>query len=427
MAPPCQTTKQAKAAFRARNGASVTQAELRQLERSLELQRRAELAKEREAKRKALLLQKKEREKESAAKMALDQGRRTLGTQRTVDRFGYKSSQFHLLGFFGKGVEKNKPGLVKQEAVVDADGSGVVLDNSVGDNHGRPGARHQATRETPSLRGKSPAHQRPSLLQNADIDMLAMFASGTQIQRELTDGDLESDTDCDEPSVEPPGKIGKGHTEPSQNTNKTFASFTSDDWLLESDDIEKLDAAVQTSTAASTDHQSRKRKVSVSKAGTSDPTQIESKARVDSFLMPPPARTPVRAQSSVAQAMDAVRVCSPHAVKGRSRDDTSGQQTRRPLQAIRPNRAVREPTRVSVPKQPLPIKPTEPLPPILKSGSTTLYQQPGPRAQHRKPFVERKQFAATTPQLCTQTGFSMSDLEDLAGMDCQLTQAPTNR
>lgn len=427
MAPPCQTTKQAKAAFRARNGASVTQAELRQLERSLELQRRAELAKEREAKRKALLLQKKEREKENAAKLALDQGRRTLGTQRTVDRFGYKSSQFHLLGFFGKGVEKTKPGLVKQEALVDEDALCAVLDIPVDDNDRRVIARHQAPRRASPPRETNAADLRPSLLQNADVDMLAMFASGTQIQRELTDGDLDSDTDCDEPSVEPPGKIGKAHAEPSQNPNRTFASFTSDDWLLESDDIERLDAAVQNDTATSTDHQSRKRKALVSKAGTSDSTQTETKARVDSFLMPPPARTPVRAQSHIAHAKDSIHDSPPHAAKGRSRDDALDSKTRRPLHAIRPNNAVPVSARFSAPRQPLSIKPQKQHPRISKSGPTALNQQSGPRDPPSKASDTRKRFSAVAPQLCPGTGFSMSDLEDLAGMECQLTQAPTKR
>ncbi|KAF7190522.1 hypothetical protein HII31_08236 [Pseudocercospora fuligena] len=105
-----QTTKQAKAAFKARGRPSLTEKEQRQLERSIELEQRAE--KIREAERRRNEAAKKRAERESREKLGHQQGNSAqLGSQRRCDRFGYKSSQFHLGAFFGR-----KPAINQHES-----------------------------------------------------------------------------------------------------------------------------------------------------------------------------------------------------------------------------------------------------------------------------------------------------------------------
>ncbi|KAK5004435.1 hypothetical protein LTR28_008921, partial [Elasticomyces elasticus] len=96
-----QTIKQAKAAYKARGRPTISAKEQRQIDRGAELLRRANRIKDRERRRREALREKQEeeaREKEEARNTAL------LGTQRKLDCFGNKSSQFHLGAFFGRGL-----------------------------------------------------------------------------------------------------------------------------------------------------------------------------------------------------------------------------------------------------------------------------------------------------------------------------------
>ncbi|KAM0720287.1 hypothetical protein Q7P37_004423 [Cladosporium fusiforme] len=103
--PPAKTIKQAKAAFKARDETPITEREQKQLERSLQLDRRAWALREREKNRAETA--KKRLAQEKAQK---DEERR-LGTQVRRDRFGFKSSQFHLGAFFQKpGLPASKTG-----------------------------------------------------------------------------------------------------------------------------------------------------------------------------------------------------------------------------------------------------------------------------------------------------------------------------
>ncbi|KAJ9621896.1 hypothetical protein H2203_006776 [Taxawa tesnikishii (nom. ined.)] len=105
-----QTIKQAKKAFKARGQPAISSAERRQIERNAELQERAERIKEQE-KRKREFLRKKE-ERELKEKHAQREAVR-LGTQRRLDKFGYKSSQFHL----GTFLKPKAPALPKLDEV----------------------------------------------------------------------------------------------------------------------------------------------------------------------------------------------------------------------------------------------------------------------------------------------------------------------
>ena len=103
-----QTIKQAKADFKARGRPTVSDLEKKQIERAAQLERRAWGAKER-AKSKTETLRKK---RESERREQEDRERARMGTQRRCDRFGHKSSQLHLGGFFGpasKGIVQPPP------------------------------------------------------------------------------------------------------------------------------------------------------------------------------------------------------------------------------------------------------------------------------------------------------------------------------
>ncbi|KAK0281302.1 hypothetical protein LTR91_011619 [Friedmanniomyces endolithicus] len=99
------TIKQAKADFKARGRPTLSSLEQRQLERSIQLDRRAWGTKERE-KRKA----------EATRKRTIEAGRKEQGERegkaprgedgrRRCDRFGYLSSQLHLGAFLGAGIQ----------------------------------------------------------------------------------------------------------------------------------------------------------------------------------------------------------------------------------------------------------------------------------------------------------------------------------
>jgi hypothetical protein len=94
--PQAATIKQAKAAFKSRTEQPLTEREQKQLERAVQLDRRAWAIREREKNK--LDSAKKRVAQEKAQK---DEERR-LGTQRRNDKFGFKSSQFHLGAFFRK-------------------------------------------------------------------------------------------------------------------------------------------------------------------------------------------------------------------------------------------------------------------------------------------------------------------------------------
>lgn len=94
--PQATTIKQAKAAYKTRAEQPLTEREKKQLERSIQLDRRAWGLREREKNK--LDLAKKRAAQEKAQK----EEERRIGTQRRNDKFGFKSSQFHLGAFFRK-------------------------------------------------------------------------------------------------------------------------------------------------------------------------------------------------------------------------------------------------------------------------------------------------------------------------------------
>lgn len=97
-----QTAKQAKAAFKARGSVHVSSAERRKLERGAQLLERADRIKAQERRKKEWM---KKRD-EQGAQQKNEEDSTILGSQLRLDKFGYKSSQFHLGRFFGPPKEE---------------------------------------------------------------------------------------------------------------------------------------------------------------------------------------------------------------------------------------------------------------------------------------------------------------------------------
>ncbi|KAK5698592.1 hypothetical protein LTR17_023510 [Elasticomyces elasticus] len=112
-----RTIKQAKADFKARGRPTISVLEQKQLERSIQLDRRAWGVKERE-KRKAEAAKLRRVEKERSEKEAREKKALAGGKTRS-DRFGYASSQMHLGSFFGGGGVKKED--VKSESKVEVE------------------------------------------------------------------------------------------------------------------------------------------------------------------------------------------------------------------------------------------------------------------------------------------------------------------
>jgi len=234
-----------------------------QLERAVQLDRRAWAIRERE---KNKLDSAKKR---VAQEKALKDEQRRIGTQRRNDKFGFKSSQFHLGAFF------RKPGLVGQTGADVKDGTTVAegeggreprddckaMDSAIENmefgeedddefedlddetllealespkvvraskaplfDEGMPGInmppppRHDAARSTASA-----AHPSP----DQDLDWQDFLESSTQIAREI-----EADT--------PNSSYVETRTPTAQET-RSMGSFSSGSFDLTEDDFEQLD------------------------------------------------------------------------------------------------------------------------------------------------------------------------------------------
>ncbi|KAK0362740.1 hypothetical protein LTR02_009425 [Friedmanniomyces endolithicus] len=204
------TIKQAKADFKARGRPTLSALEQRQLERSVQLDRRAWGVKERE-KRKA----------EATRKRTVEAGRREQGEReskalrgeegsRRCDRFGYLSSQLHLGAFLGGGVrvQHRKEVAERAEKVEDDAGLRMEEEESFGDSGvddetlinalASPKATKSEESEQPRADSAVPvsapsltavpqhsAAQPPPTTIDEPSDFWDELGSGTQIAREL--------------------------------------------------------------------------------------------------------------------------------------------------------------------------------------------------------------------------------------------------
>ncbi|KAF2773360.1 hypothetical protein EJ03DRAFT_347873 [Teratosphaeria nubilosa] len=221
-----QTLQQAKKSYKERGRPTLTSQEQRQLDRSIQLDRRAWGVKEREKKRAEAV-----RKRAEKARLERDEARKVvLGTQVRKDRFGYKSSQMHLGVFFGGG--RKVVGARKEEAF----GDGGVDDESLFDALQSPVGGREAERDLPPPppkmspavgRGKmTPAAGRGNMTPIEAVEddfscFLDDLGSSTQIAREL-------DTE---------GTASKNATAKEETCN---TSFDSADFNITAEDLEDM-------------------------------------------------------------------------------------------------------------------------------------------------------------------------------------------
>lgn len=311
--PQAKTLKQAKAAFKARDENPITEREAKQLERALQLDRRAWALREREKTRADLT--KKRLAQEKAQK---DEERR-LGTQRRRDRFGFKSSQFHLGAFFQKpGVnlaegnavaEENKSeavgdmgrrheqgrdaGVVAQHNAADDDEFEDEFEDSVDDE-----SLLEALQSPESVRTMKPAEKSPSYTKSAtttaaaaatsmpppplplskmtlkppvpasarvsaptpnpppfDQEWHSFLSSSTQIARELSDTQESSPPHRSNPPEPIAAAAAPPAQEPPRTNSFSSAGSSSSSFDLTEDDLEKLDPTTPSAGAAKRDEE----------------------------------------------------------------------------------------------------------------------------------------------------------------------------
>lgn len=176
-----QTIKQAKAAFKARGSVAVSSAEQRRLERGATLLERASRLKEQEQRRK---LQAKRRDEQPAKDKPVQ-----LGTQVKLDKFGYKSSQFHLGAFLKASRRQSVAGKSEEEPWDSEDvDDDTLLDIAVASDvqhPPKPKAASTMTRKTSVLKSAS-NHQIDSPFHEDLSHWDDFLESSTQLERELS-------------------------------------------------------------------------------------------------------------------------------------------------------------------------------------------------------------------------------------------------
>lgn len=424
-APRAATLKQAKAAFKARGNPVLSEREKKQLQRSIDLDKRAFAARERE-KRKAEAARDKS-EKERKKKDAVEQVR--LGTQRRRDKFGYASSQFHLGAFFGKSAvehadNKENPSAKPEAAESDLFGEDDVDDESLLEALGSPACDSRSGLTTRSDSAAMPPPARPLELKCHNIhaqepsfeDFESFFdelGSSTQIAREL-----------DQPL------LAQAQSSRALTNAELFGSV---DFDMSTEDIAELD---RTSTEV-------------------------AKRELDRKIMPPPA-LPVAVKPPIIAKMPPVRTHSTSSDKSHSSNSKPPRLSRKELdkRALKDLEAADEHERYDRGFQyALPASVMNALPPgwprarkttKVYSSSRTGRQpdlfsnargfrgmMPRPTISVRKPSDEaapskhpctRQQQATSlsgqprVPLRAADTGFSLAQLEDFVDDDLQLTQ-----
>ncbi|GAM83464.1 hypothetical protein ANO11243_014520 [Dothideomycetidae sp. 11243] len=132
-----QTSKQAKAAFKARGQSYVSDTERRRIARGAELLQRADRLKAQEERRKEWLKRKEDEQDKSKREES------NLGSQILLDRFGHASSQFHLGKFFAVKTRSHEEHVEVQPEEPNA--SPPLVDENVSDVVPALDDRHEQT------------------------------------------------------------------------------------------------------------------------------------------------------------------------------------------------------------------------------------------------------------------------------------------
>ncbi|KAI7280285.1 hypothetical protein KC345_g4851 [Hortaea werneckii] len=290
-----QTIKQAKAAYKSRAQQPLSDVEKKQLERSIELDRRAWRTKDQERKKAEAV--KKRQEKERREKDDLE--RTMLGTQVRRDRFGFRGSQMHLGAFFGgnggKGKEMetakrpekaNEPGCSEQAASDDLDAlddESLLRAMELSPTIAR--SESSVSRQVSLDAARMPQHGKPSSVQSEPIRTM---------QEDL--GDFENELGS---SSQIARELNREETNVAREPRN--ASFSSADFDLTAEDLEELkdySGRPSVETAAGKDdlgNQNKRRSPPSSKvvsthynAATPHLAAVTKTAINDSKLMPPP-------------------------------------------------------------------------------------------------------------------------------------------
>ncbi|KAK4504556.1 hypothetical protein PRZ48_005472 [Zasmidium cellare] len=294
-----QTTKQAKASFKARGRPSLSDAEQRQLERSIELEQRAERSKEAE-KRRAEATRKRA---ENAKRERSARERGQLLSQRRCDKFGFKASQFHLGAFFGKPGNEAVVGQVRQ-ADQEED---VFGDEDLDDEElfkalesANPRKSQPDTKQAP----KSDAVLMPPPPRPQPVALNRSHTEPTP----AVDHDLGSFWDDLESSTQIARELNSDSPKREKHLESKAGSFSSEDFDLTAEDLDELDPP-KTGMMPTVESVRQTMPPSKSPLKTAVKTMPPSKLPVKTAVrtMPPPPVVAAKRVQNKAKPQNAIR------------------------------------------------------------------------------------------------------------------------
>ncbi|KAF2168657.1 hypothetical protein M409DRAFT_53294 [Zasmidium cellare ATCC 36951] len=226
-----QTTKQAKASFKARGRPSLSDAEQRQLVRAIELEERAERSKEAEKRRAEAVRKRSEQGKRDKAEREKSQ----LLSQRRCDKFGFKASQFHLGAFFGKPMAEATSGKVQytaQDDVYEDDGldDEELLEALETANSNKSQPQPKQVPESDSMLMPPPPRPQPAILKRSNTEPTPII-----------DQDLSNFWDDLESSTQVARELNSNSPNEQQTPEPKAGSFSSEDFDLTAEDLDELD------------------------------------------------------------------------------------------------------------------------------------------------------------------------------------------
>ncbi|KAF2151740.1 hypothetical protein K461DRAFT_156213 [Myriangium duriaei CBS 260.36] len=255
-----QTSKQAKAAFKARGSTFVSATERKQLARGAELLRRAERIKDQEEKKK----QWQKRKNEEQIKGQEDT--KPLGSQRIHDKFGYQSSQFHLGKFFSAAcaAKRSNNNETNDETVDEAEDAAPLRADT-----------------PPSSTVDQPADQTIEP-QTSPVDLSVFLDSSTQLTRDLNSSPTDTilPTQFSTAIEQPISPLQR--KSPQKVLSVSFPSFSSEDGLFDDTTLMELDRAAEQEIEL-------RRSQSPTKQLATSPMPLQSVKAQEKVVMPPPS------------------------------------------------------------------------------------------------------------------------------------------
>ncbi|GAB7344624.1 hypothetical protein MBLNU457_3112t1 [Dothideomycetes sp. NU457] len=374
-----QTAKQAKAAFKARGSLHVSSAERRKLERGAQLLERADRIKAQERRKKEWM---KKRD-EQGVQQKNEEDSKILGSQLRLDKFGYKSSQFHLGRFFGR---------PKEQAQAKAPNLSSVKVGAVEEN--MDDYEDVDEMDEDIMLGLDPSSSdvlEPDQTAHVANDWTDFLESSTQIARELSDETPEQSVIPDRPKKQS-GRSRSLASIPSWNSDEAF-------------DEEEL-AALENQLA------------SVHKQNQTDK---------DKLLMPPP-KIPAPSNSSASGMLPPARLSRPGMVPPPKQPPPKPSTLSMPpppkpstsAMPPPPKPSTNRPTR-SVPSMPSARRNNNSIPPQASTSSSTInppHVHTASSGHKATPLQSRRD---STSSLAPY-GISAADLECLAADDIVLSQ-----